>query len=184
MDTKETQINTIDLTQQDIDSLNDFSVNASSLDASWDYQNLQQTLNNITMSSGTGALGQNVIGGGTWSPNVTLGTSTGTGTFTIAPQGPYVWNTTGGNLGTNISQGGRISLLGDDADLDINGKSLKQWMERVEERLNILTPNPTLEKEWDDLRELGERYRELEKKCKEKAEMWKKLKSMPAPRPE
>jgi flagellar motility protein MotE (MotC chaperone) len=95
-----------------------------------------------------------------------------------------VWNTTGGNLGTNITQGGRISLQGTDADLDINGKSLKQWMEQVEERLNIITPNLTLEKEWDDLRELGERYRELEKKCKEKAEMWKKLKSMPAPRPE
>ena len=54
-------------------------------------------------------------------------------------------------------------------------------MEQVEERLNILTPNPELEKEWDDLRKLGERYRKLEKKCKEKAEVWKKLKSMPPP---
>jgi hypothetical protein len=123
---------------------------------------------------------------GTW-----LTDNTNTGTITIGNSSPYVqspgsytWNTTGANLGTNITQGGRISLQGDSADLDINGKSLTQWMERVEDRLNILTPNPTLEKEWDDLRELGERYRELEKKCKEKAEMWKKLKSMPAPRPE
>jgi flagellar motility protein MotE (MotC chaperone) len=74
-----------------------------------------------------------------------------------------------------------MSLRGDNADLDINGKSLNGWMEKVEERLNILIPNPELEKEWDDLRRLGERYRKLEKKCKEKAEVWKKLKAMPKP---
>jgi flagellar motility protein MotE (MotC chaperone) len=74
-----------------------------------------------------------------------------------------------------------MSLQGENADLDINGKSLKDWMDKVEERLNILTPNPELEKEWDDLRRLGERYRKLEKKCKEKAEVWNKLKSMPKP---
>jgi flagellar motility protein MotE (MotC chaperone) len=72
-----------------------------------------------------------------------------------------------------------MSLKGDKADLEINGKSLTTWMERVEERLNILTPNPELEKEWDELRRLGERYRKLEKKCKEKTEVWNKLKSMP-----
>ena len=175
MDTKETNIPSISI------NTTDYSIDLAQPDLGFDYQNL-----NITGSTigGAGAVGAIVGGTGAWSPNVTLGTSTGTGTFTIGHQGPYVWNTTGGNLGTNISQGGRISLLGDDADLDINGKSLTQWMERVEERLNILISNPTLEKEWDDLRELGERYRELEKKCKEKAEMWKKLKSMPAPRPE
>jgi hypothetical protein len=54
-------------------------------------------------------------------------------------------------------------------------------MEKVEERLNILTPNPEMEKEWDDLRKLGERYRKLEKKCKEKSLMWNKLKAMPKP---
>jgi hypothetical protein len=78
-----------------------------------------------------------------------------------------------------LTASGQMELKGDGADLTINGKSLKDWMERVEERLNILTPNPELEKEWDDLRRLGERYRKLEKKCQEKAEMWSKLKSLP-----
>lgn len=78
-----------------------------------------------------------------------------------------------------IGNSGKISIHGDDADIDINGKSMKAWMEKVEERLNILTPNPELEKEWDDLRRLGERYRKLEKKCKEKSEVWNKLKAMP-----
>jgi hypothetical protein len=116
--------------------------------------------------------------------------TTGSG-YTIGKAGTSanaVWTTSntsviGGlwNSPTTIDQSGRMSLKGDNADLDINGKSLKNWMEKVEERLNILTPNSELEKEWDELRRLGERYRKLEKKCKQKAEMWNKLKSMPPP---
>lgn len=89
-----------------------------------------------------------------------------------------MWATTP-NIVSGITPSANISLKGENADIDLNGKSLKNWMEKVEERLNILTPNPELEKEWDELRELGERYRELEKQCKEKAEVWKKLKSIP-----
>lgn len=108
------------------------------------------------------------------SPTSTTGTS-----FTYG--GPNtVWTSTGTG-GANVGQSGKMSLRGENADLDINGKSLKSWMEKVEERLNILTPNIELEAEWDELRELGERYRELEQRCKEKAETWKKLKAMPPP---
>jgi len=105
------------------------------------------------------------------------------GGFTIGPNtvSNTVW-TTNTTAGAQLNQSGKVSLQGENADLDINGKSLKGWMERVEERLNILTPNPELEKEWDDLRRLGERYRKLEKKCKEKAEVWKRLKQMPPPK--
>ena len=97
-----------------------------------------------------------------------------------------VWttNTTAGQFsfaGQNIQPSNTVHIRGEDADLLINNKSLKTWMEKVEERLNILTPNPEMEKEWDDLRKLGERYRKLEKKCKEKSLMWNKLKAMPKP---
>ena len=127
----------------------------------------------ITVSDNTG-LGGYSIGSIGDSPNTIWSTNTtATGSFTIGPNYSAV--------GSQLDQSGRMSLRGDNADLDINGKSLKGWMERVEERLNILTPNPELEKEWDELRRLGERYRKLEKKCKEKAEVWKKLKSMPKP---
>ena len=124
-------------------------------------------------------------------PNVTISGSTMSTTGTTANA---FWTTTGTNTvwqtpnpytimgaGTTVDQGGKIKLQGEGADIDLNGKSLKTWMEKVEQRLNILTPNPELEKEWDDLRRLGERYRKLEKKCQEKADMWKKLKSMPKP---
>jgi len=133
------------------------------------------TIPNVTISDGTG-LGGYTIGSISASPNTvwtTTGTGTTSGSFRISPD----YST----IGTVIGENGRMSLRGDKADLEINGKSLKDWMEKVEERLNILTPNPELEKEWDELRRLGERYRKLEKKCKEKAEVWNKLKSMPKP---
>ena len=128
------------------------------------------TVPTITVSDNTGLGGYSI---GT-SPNTVWTTSTtAAGSFTIGPNYSAV--------GSQLDQSGRMSLRGENADLDINGKSLKDWMEKVEERLNILTPNPELEKEWDELRRLGERYRKLEKKCKEKAEVWKKLKAMPKP---
>ena len=78
-----------------------------------------------------------------------------------------------------VEQSGQIDIKGEKADIRINGKSMNKWMEQVEQRLNILTPNPELEKEWDDLRRLGERYRKLEKKCQDKAKMWEALKKLP-----
>ena len=113
-----------------------------------------------TIGGLNGATGSNTV----WTTN-----TTGAGTYRLNDPAAV------------LSASGRMELKGDGADLTINGKSLTAWMEKVEERLNILTPNPELEKEWDELRRLGERYRKLEKKCKEKAEVWNKLKSMPKP---
>lgn len=88
------------------------------------------------------------------------------------------WTTTSPST---ISQSGTMELRGENADIKINGRSLMDAIDALEQRLNILVPNPELEAEWNELRELGERYRELEKRCKEKGEMWKKLKQMPPP---
>ena len=147
------------------------------LDWKWEANPIEQlTINGInpltTYSSGTSHPSYGPY------PNVT--TASGSNVS------PTVWttNTTAGQYsftGQNIQPNNTVHIRGEDADLLINNKSLKTWMEKVEERLNILTPNPEMEKEWDDLRKLGERYRKLEKKCREKTDMWKKLKSMPRP---
>ena len=105
--------------------------------------------------------------------NLTWNTITDTTTYTVG--GP--WYT----VDSNTDQNGKMMLRGEKADVDINGKSLKTWMEQVEQRLNILTPNPEMEKEWDELRRLGERYRRLEKKCQQKSDMWNQLKSIRKP---
>jgi hypothetical protein len=108
----------------------------------------------------------------------------GTGyTYTTNTTSP--WIATGANINPAmmVSQGGSIEIKGEDAEIKINGKSMKTWMEAVEERLNILTPNPELEADWDELQELGERYRALERKCKEKAQMWAALKKVQPKQP-
>ena len=107
---------------------------------------------------------------------------TGGGTYTTTyPNNIWTTNTTASPSYTfsNSVPSNKIIIQGEDADLEINGKSMKTWMERVEQQLNILTPDIELEAEWNELKRLGDRYRKLEKKCREKADMWKKLKSMP-----
>jgi len=98
---------------------------------------------------------------------------------------PWVTTTnhTGGFTWANLSEppSGKISLQGPNADIEVNGESLMTMLRRIEERLNILTPNKELEVEWDQLRELGEQYRALEKKLQEQSDMWNTLKAMPPP---
>ena len=126
-----------------------------------------------TYSSPT-TFGPNVSG-----TNIMLG---GTGyTYTTNTTSPFL--ATGSNPAMVVNQSGSIDIQGQNADIKINGKSMKTWMEAVEERLNILTPNPELEKDWDELQELGERYRALERKCKEKAQMWAALKKVQPQQP-
>ena len=127
-----------------------------------------------TITSAPTTFGPNVSG-----VNTVLG---GTGyTYTTNTTSPFL--ATGSNPAMVVSQGASIEIKGEDADIKINGKSMVTWMEAVEERLNILTPNPELEKDWDDLRRLGQRYRALERKCKEKAQMWAALKKVQPKQP-
>jgi hypothetical protein len=50
-------------------------------------------------------------------------------------------------------------------------------LRRIEERINILTVDTELESEWDELRELGNQYRALEQRIKDKMEIWNKLRA-------
>jgi hypothetical protein len=103
-----------------------------------------------------------------------------TGSFTLNSP---VWNTTSDNYTISADHGtglytnttGRLSLNGKDADIVINGESLVAMLKRIEERINLLTVNHKLESEWEELRELGNQYRELEQRIKDKLETWNKL---------
>ena len=96
----------------------------------------------------------------------------------------HVWTTgTSSPYSINASpyQSGKVHITGENADLVIGEKSMRDWMERVEERLNILTPNTKLEAEWEELKSLGEQYRKLEQHIKDKQATWDRLKAMPPP---
>ena len=126
------------------------------------------------------------LSGHTWKSTV----PSGTGNVTISGVGaglnytsPYTFTSASPNWSirddNNVSS--TIDLKGENADIRINGVSLMDMLTTIQDRLNILVPNPELESEWDQLRELGDQYRELEKKVKEQGDMWAKLKAMPPP---
>ena len=122
----------------------------------------------------------------TFGPNVSGSTVLGGNGYTYTTNTTSPWissGSTGSNSAMVVNQSGTIEIKGEDADIKINGKSMVTWMEAVEERLNILTPYPELEADWDELQELGERYRALEKQCREKAQMWAALKKVQPKQP-
>lgn len=97
--------------------------------------------------------------------------------------GPYTINTGAGfsqPWGTSPSSA-KISLTGEGADIEVNGWSLIDAVKKIEERLNIIQPNPKLETEWLELKSLGDQYRKLEQHIQDKQATWDRLKAMPAP---
>ena len=160
-----------------------------------DIKEITQQLSGFS-SADFGSTDMSVIGGIDTIQLPSLSTTVSGTSFTYT--GPNTWTTSGGPYisggGTggvytistpaptvSIGQTGTIQLKGEKADIDINGKSLMKTLERIEERLNLLQTNTELEAEWDELRELGERYRALEQRCRDKAKTWETLKSMPPP---
>jgi hypothetical protein len=98
--------------------------------------------------------------------------------YSISSANGIDWNsltTSNGNWGA-IETSPTIQLKGNNADILINDKSLMKTLEGIEQRLGMLCPNPKLEAEWDELRELGQAYRKLEAELLEKNKMWEALK--------
>ena len=89
------------------------------------------------------------------------------------------WTTAPITAPLTVNASGKIDLQGESADITINGTSLLATLAALQERLNWMQPNTELEAEWDQLRELGDRYRELEQQCREKSQMWAKLRTLP-----
>lgn len=135
----------------------------------YDFQTIDLS-SSITMASPTYTISS--------SPTISIGSISGANVGYSNTK----WTTgLSGTSAADLNQSGKLSLQGTNADIDINGRSLMKTLDALQDRLNMMVPNPELEKEWDDLKKLGNRYRKLEAKCKEKAEMWNKLKSMPKP---
>jgi uncharacterized protein RhaS with RHS repeats len=101
--------------------------------------------------------------------------------------GPYTINTSdvtsiANPWATNATlKSPRIQLNGPDADIEVNGESLMATLSIIKERLNYLQVNTELEAEWNELRELGEQYRQLEQHIRDKQDTWNRLKAMSPP---
>ena len=77
----------------------------------------------------------------------------------------------------DVSQRGMIDLKGQDADIILNGESLKETLVALKERLAWMVINPALEEQFSELKEIGDAYRKLEAECKEKMRVWNTLKT-------
>lgn len=89
--------------------------------------------------------------------------------------GPYIFSTdvTSSYIGNNIPNGLHLT---EGADIKIGDVSLMNTLNTINRRLAILQVNPELEAKWEELKELGERYRELEKEILDKEKVWNILK--------
>ena len=103
-----------------------------------------------------------------------------------SPSSGQVYTTNGTSNGwANISlaepalNGATLKVNGNadfEGEVTIKGKSLTDMLDKIEERLAILHPNIELEDKWDELKELGKRYKELEQEIIEKEKVWAILK--------
>ncbi len=133
------------------------------------------TTGNITITNGsTGYSTVTAITGG-----LTVTGSLPSNAVWTTSASPYYMNSSINTLssGDVLISNGKLKVNGDDADIQIGEVSLKKFMEDVNMRLNIMQPNTKLEKDWEELRELGDQYRQLEKELIEKAQVWNILKT-------
>lgn len=137
----------------------------------------------INTGAGSGALTAATIsvpnGGYSTNGTVTLtGSSSSASVLTSSGTGTYWTNATAA-----VSQPSPSVYIDKDGitmepetDIKVGNQSLKQFMADVNRRLGIMVPNPKLEKDFEQLKELRDRYEELEKELIEKAKMWETLK--------
>jgi hypothetical protein len=77
---------------------------------------------------------------------------------------------------SNVTIGTNGITMKEGSDIKVGGKSLTEAIEKIEERLGILHPNPELEDRWEQLKALRQQYMELEKDLLEKEKIMKILK--------
>jgi hypothetical protein len=112
-------------------------------------------------------------------PSISISGNTAVGQWNTSAwyngNGYSIANVSGSIFDSNPLKGsnaGQLDLNGDNADIKINGQSLSTWMKTVDQRLAILRPDPELEAEWEELKQLSNRYRELEQEITEKMKTW------------
>ena len=108
--------------------------------------------------------------------------TTGTVTIPNSTSNGLYWGINGTSNTITVDpslKGNSLSVKGNadfEGEVTIKGKSLTATLDKIEERLAILHPNLKLEDKWDELKELGKRYRELEQELIEKEKVWAILK--------
>ena len=116
--------------------------------------------------------------------NVTIGGTAGVGSITVTGMGGggtgsvLMSNGTGttwaNNTNAKVTAKGQLHLEGEDADLVINGISLKEILNGITDRLSILQPKPELLEKYEALQQAYSHYKTLEALLHDESQITKK----------
>jgi len=104
------------------------------------------------------------------------------GTSASAYTTGYNWGTPNYTITTSDTSISNVNITSDgitmkeSTDIKLGERSLKDFMDRVEEHLAILKPAPELEDKWDQLKALRNQYEALKADILEKEKLMKILK--------
>ena len=119
------------------------------------------SINTITLPSSTFTYGGNTIGNITTINNTSANSQWTTGTS------GYTINSGNWNSPTTVTIGTDGIDMAAGTDIKIDGKSLKEFMNKMEERLAILVPDPKKLEQFAALKKAYEHYKLMEKLCQE-----------------
>ena len=99
--------------------------------------------------------------------NITLGTVTvsgagNSGSVLMSGGAGTTWASTSASNNAKITAQGQLHVEGKDADIVMNGVSLKEILNGITDRLAILQPKPELLAKYENLRLAYEHYKTLE----------------------
>ena len=116
-------------------------------------------INTITLPSSTFTYGGATVGGITTINNINSNSqwTTGTSGYSISPNYGVSPST------VNINTAGIEMAAG--TDIKIDGKSLKEFMKKMEQRLAILVPDPVKLEKFEALKKAYEHYKTMESLC-------------------
>jgi hypothetical protein len=164
-----------------LDNNNEIVIDVSGYDAAQPYENITYSsgIDTITLSPSTYGVESLTV------PTTYATTRIGSLSNTTVPNGGYTissagtgvnWTTGTTNTNATVEINADGMKIKEGGDITIGGKSLSEAIEKIEERLGILNPNPALEERWEQLKELRKQYMEMERDLLEKEKMWKILK--------
>ena len=135
-----------------IDTSDTITITGSGLDQ-------YSSINTITLPNSTFTYGGATVGGITTINNINSNTQWATGTSGYAINSGN-WNSPST---VNISTDGIDMAAG--TDIKIDGKSLKEFMKKMEQRLAILVPDPAKLEKFEALKKAYEHYKTMESLC-------------------
>ncbi len=98
-------------------------------------------------------------------PTTTIGNLNGGYYISSGTGGNYTWSNTPTSPSVNITSDGIDMAAG--TDIKVDGKSLKEFMNKMEERLAILVPDPAKLEQFAALKKAYEHYKLMESLCQE-----------------